>query len=301
MDNFIIYATDTTCMNANSYLGSLCITRVDCTPTCTDFYLSECNQQWNCNLGQCDKPYFNPYIPGDLIQFQTKFVDDYNTDPSNPVNGWGTFITAEVCDLDGNVLQTHLNASRAIVGWDGSSSYQIIEFDTTGLTGCFSVNFETFSAPAVSSDTICSEHFKQVECNEPTVVIESTFSCSDCCGQYYGDPIAFVGDNFNYTNKWRYWGEVIDTGLTTEKTVTGSKRTRTETDDLFRLVNNYCIVPSYIKNMLYKLHLGAQRFTIDGIEYYMDTATISKLEDSKMFAINQQIFRECDIEHGCEC
>lgn len=303
MDNFVIYPTNTTCMNANSFVGELCVTRVDCTPTCTDFYLSECAEQWNCNLEPCDKAFFNPYIAGDLIQFQTKFVDDFNPDETNPVDGWGDFITAEVCDMEGNILQTHLDAARSIVGWDGTSSYQILEIDTTGLSGCFSVNFQTFSAPGVPDQTICSEHFKQVECNEPTVVIESSFSsCYDCCGNYYGDPVGFMGDNFNYSNKWRYWGKIIPAGVSVEKTrVSDTKVTDSTLTDLYYLADTGRLFPPYAVNMLYKLHLGAEKFTVDDVEYMLDSANQQGLQGSNMFFINPQLARKCDINFGCEC
>jgi len=191
-DNYFIYDNQCGCANVGSVAGNVCLPDVtNCLPTCTDYYLKPCDQLWNDNLCQTDQRYSNPYVNGDKISFQLLEIDNFNPDPMNPADGWGTFVVATL--LDHEKVDTGLTlaqfASDYVVGWSGNFSYQTIVIDTALFdVSCWHLQIEVFNSDNNVQATYCSEPFSELpaECPPDTVVLNSTWPCTDCCGYYYG-------------------------------------------------------------------------------------------------------------------
>ncbi len=295
--------------NMNAYSHVITINPIDCTPTCTLTTLAGCSDLHNCQEQSTANNYFNPLIEGDTFMFQLRFLDRHNTDPENPDDGWGIFVVAELLDNNGDLISDdHTEfASRYLVGWDGSSSYQLIEIDFDLLRTnypnlvCFSFKFVAYRYVedlAIEVDHICSQHFQDaIPCQE-TVLIHSIMT-TDCCDNYYGSPVAFVGNaNFKYSNKWRYYAGVRRTNTEFEKQVFGVKRTKVEIDRIF-LLQLKRKIPPYLFILLTEIHLAGERFFVDDIEYFIDSFSFTNESERKMFIGRIELFQECNKDYQC--
>lgn len=299
-------STGTEDLGAHSHI--ITFTPRDCTPTCNSTVLGDCDDLWNCRDQSTNNNYYNPFIAGDKFMFQLKFIDRYNPDQEVPVDGWGTFMIAELLNNDGTVASTDhtLFASRYLVGWTGTESYQLIEIDfdllTTnfpGLSDCFSFKFVAYDTLAAETDSICSQHFQAYtnDCKE-TLLINST-GATDCCDNYYGSPDASVGNaNFKYNNVWRYHASIRKTNVEFEKTTFGVKRTKVELNKIYLLQLKRAI-PPYLFNLLAEIHLAGERVFIGGEEYFIDDFSFNNATERKMFLGRIELFTECDRSFRC--
>jgi len=290
------------------------LNRVDCSPTCLDTVLSACGDLWNCRYQSDSSKFFNPVIDSDKFMFQTRFLDDYNADDENPVTGWTAggagFVTAELLDVEGNLLTDDhtLFASRYLVGFDGTASYQLIEIDVDLIAAaypsneCFSFKFVAYDDAGDEVDSVCSEHFKYYGslCKE-TILISSDMS-SDCCQNYYGSSVnASVGSSsFKYSNEWRYYANVHKSQINFTKTGAGRVRTKVEIDTGSTLQLT-AVFPEYLFCQLVQIHLAGQRVFIDGTEYMIDEPSFeneTKLCE-RFIGKFGGLFEECDLNYNC--
>jgi hypothetical protein len=185
-----------------------------CDHTIVDGIFTECDNQWNCNLGCLDHPYFILIPQNGKIILQTNF----NT-PKNPSQTWGNEITIEMYDTNNQLLSSdHTTfASRWMVGHSGKYGFQNIEIDGSliqDLCFYFKITFEDVE--------ICTHHFKIAECN--VVEIESYHKEYDCWNNYYKpSSFGFTGNaNFAYSNRlylkgmFKYFSSSVSNSVVTE-------------------------------------------------------------------------------------
>lgn len=299
------------CQDVGSQAFKVCLPEnFDCVGTCTDYYLKRCGDLWCSKMCNLDKPYANPLIEGDTISFQLTEIDTYNTDASMPTSGWGDFVTAEICDKDGSTVLNNVDdfSTNYVVGWTGDRSYQTLVIDTDSISlDCFSVKITSYSAPGFVKNEYCSEPFEKLPiiCEDDTLLIESSYSCDDCCGMYYGTaPEAdnFTGtSNFQFSNKFRIPAKLEQTSVSIEKNEFGGKFTSSTTACVFAL-RMQKKVPPYVANQIYKQHFSAPVTFINGQAFRIPDATLSnKLSTSRMFLFDQEMTEECSVKFNCKC
>lgn len=310
MDNHFVIDPQPECKDlAGFFTQQFCLPDVEiCDETPTDGIVSACDDTWNCNICDGEKVYFNPYVRGDKIQIQTMFLDYYNPDKTDPASGWGTpatsYMAAVIYDNEGNSQSFNLSefASRTMVAWNGTNSYQIIEIDTSlalfETLKCWTLEIRAYDDANYVVQSVCTQHFAERPCDR-TVLIKGTFRKFDCDSRYYGTPVAYNGDLILYDNTFRYPAELVDTGARVSKTVVGSARTFVEHVKLWRL-SFRALVPPYVKNTLSKQHLGAARLYIGGHEYTADNFRFQNENDqSRMFYIEVDVEEVCEVSDSC--
>lgn len=311
MNNFLTIQPQTECKDLGSFFTQeICLPTVEiCDETPTDNILTHCGSQWNCNLCPQDKEYFIPYVSGDKIQIQTMFLDFYNSNKESPVTGWGAtpangFMAAVLYDNVGNSISITLSdfASRSMVGWNGTNSYQIIEIDT-GLSifdtnKCWQLEIRAYDTDNFITQTLCSQMFAERPC-ERLVKLKGTFDTFDCDKHFYGSPVAYVGDNFRYDNTLRYYGQLVDTGVRVNKTVVGIKRT-VIVSSMVKTLALHGLHPPFIKNILFNQHIGAQQFYINDVEHEQDQISFDNLiSRGNMWQIEQDVEKVCELYTVC--
>jgi hypothetical protein len=244
---------------------------------------------------------------------QTRFDDNYNTDKTTPTIGWDTFVKVNLYTTDGTVISTGVTtvASRYLVGYDGSNSYQLIEIDmalvsalvgaVTPSTDCFVLEFESYVTGDVLEQTVQTEYFKIIDpdCDE-TILVKGTYPNLDCYTNYYGEPEtgAYVGSElFQYDNTRRYDAYIRDTGGSIEKTVFSNVGTRkvqaTDIVDRFSFILTE-LIPPFIKNQLLYVHMAGDAFIADGKTYYTDSTDITNENaESNMFLFSAEVTTTC--------
>jgi hypothetical protein len=253
-----------------------------------------------------------PTFATDKFMIQTVFLDEYNADPAIPTVGWGAagaaFVSAELCDETG-VVSTDVTAftSRRMIGWNGRRSYQIIEVDMALvaplITGkCFNITLKSHNTVSTAAiDSVCTQDFTiEDNCND-TLRIGSTMTNEDCCLNWYGAPVTFVGDNFKYDNTMRYRASAVYTGGGVSKTVdkfnSNIKASRTvlteNTEITFRDK-----MPEYLAKLLHRVHLAGISIQLDGVTYYIDSFEIeSALRCSFNFPVT--VYQYCENKFNC--
>jgi hypothetical protein len=313
------------CRDTGGFFDKYCLpVKVDCECTWLEGILTECDDKWNCNLCDVDQKYFSPFVRGDKIMIQTAFFDRYNEERQNPTAGFDEWILVELCDSDGNVLSASVQniASRYWVGWACGKSYQTIEIDTSLdiFPECWSLRFtvlqeqgfdcESFCngvcvQPSESEvqEVICTQDFQEVLCDEDTFLIESSYGSTDCGNHCYQEPEAWAGsESFAYTNKWRFYGYLLDESIRIEKQKTGNKHRYVEVQEFYRLVI-YGLAPPYVKNILVKQILAGMDVKINGEDYMIDNFTLqNEINFNNMFKFDVTgLYRECENKNSKLC
>lgn len=268
----------TTVINSYGRNGELCFPSTLCTdPSDTLF-----GDNYNCNRCIGQPRAFMPWIVGDVFKIQTTLADLYNTDPADPSVGFNTSFKVELHTPTSVITMTNQFASKLMLGWSGTNSYQIIEIDTSlpafENISCWELVVKQYNSEDDLISTIRSQTFKLVEaCEEAdTVKINSTYNSYDCLGHYYGLPVAYVGDLMQYRNIFRYWGLVVNVGISASST--GSNTNDIESAVIFRY-NTTKWYPPY-QRILLKTAFDGQ-FTIDGKRYDKPSYNV----DSGLFKI----------------
>ena len=307
MTNYAII-TPTSCTNLSASTFTFCLPiRQECDTTPTDGLLTECNLKWNCTYCQADRPYFTPYVLGDVIQIQTLFFDDFNADRQNPTDGFGSWIIATFCGLneDGTTVETTALpsfSSRNMVAWGCGKSYQIIEIDTSLFPDVckWSLKFEVMNGSGIQEE-LCTNEFEKIDdalCAD-TVTVQGKHVGTDCWGFCYEVPDAFQGDLILYNNQIRFKGYIKNTGGTFQKNTTGSRVSSTTLQDIYTFQLGEKI-PAYAKNILLKQLLTADLICVDGEDYELDNFTVSnQIEKGTMFLFGVELYTECENKKNC--
>lgn len=296
---------------------------LDCNPTPTDGALTAGNH-WNCNLCQTDLPYFMPVSTGRRFHIQTQFVDFYNSNPEAPTAGWGSWIVINLYNAANNLVVSSTladMASRWGVGWNGESSYQIIEIDPSlpAFAGLESFYFEIRANQNVGNPnrevTIDTQHYRIVGACDPTVLLRGTYpeASFDCLGNYYGaaEPGSWLGNttaSFLYRNDMLVEGALYLSGASIEKSIIGPtvrrrgtrRRVTTSQLDTIRRFNMSRQIAPYMATNIIKQVLSAQYVLANGTVYELDSFSVeNKLSDTRMFLFDIDLTESCDLDFRC--
>lgn len=289
-------------------LGNLnfkyCFNKYDCTPTSLDWLLVSCGQRWCERMTQVDHPYTMPFVPGDIIQFQYKIDDAYNTDPLVPDVGWGEWIQYSIITPSQTYSGSEADPfiSRKMVGVINGVSYQILEIDTQAMydegISCFYISVIALNNELEEVEYICTENYNILLCDEPSVVVQGIYDTYDCLSIYYGEPDNYVGDLFKYNNQQRFRGYVHIMPTQIKKTLTKSSNKVTDVE----IFNNSLLVitnllPSNIEKLVYSQLLGGTQLFIDNKEYLFEGATSEAVEN--MFKCEIPLFLKCNSSNSC--
>ena len=236
---------------------------------------------------------------------QTLFTDLYNTDPTNPTSGWGnpSFIKAELFNYDGNFIsEDHTTfASRYLVGWNGKSSYQLLELDTALIAqDCFYVRITAYDSDDDQVGQVCTQEFAKSQCTD-LIELEGMYDTFDGLGNYYGSPNAFVGNgSFKYTNKLKVHAYIHDDGGSVKATSFNSNRVISEITHTYKFVLTRQ-VPPFVKNLILKVFFPAKTLYFSGEIYKVpdDFSIENQYRDSRMFFFESEIFTEAEADFRC--
>lgn len=280
------------CVDLNSQVTEICFTKRDCSPT-SELLLKACDKLNNCTLCQGQAAYFIPYQEGNTIDFQLRELDTGNADITNPVTGWGDWITAEICDDTGTTINTAIDSftSDYLVGYK-ESSYQLIRVDTTTLPDCWSLKV------IIGDKELCSEPFRKVHPKEDVLCISSDYEGSDCDMNYYGAPDAFAG-----TNEFVYNNQICICGVLQREP---GALTRTQTSNKLAAIEfreNYSFrlsqpIPLYMNDYLLKILLGGDTIRVNGEEFQIESFAPDNLATNGMFLYSLTLYKECDNNAG---
>lgn len=269
--------------------------------------LCDTGQSYNCNLCGNDLPYFNPFVVGDVLNFQFQQIDNVNgQDPNTQFSGWGSFVEGYIKDcctdtffeLPGSggqpyplsllSLTGNLNSFVGVFGqkdYKGVISYkniQGIQLDTSQFwpdfkiqfpnSDCFYLEFQfDFGTPNVYS--LVTEPYSLQKC-ENTIMIEGIFTNLDCFGYYGGSDIYFdqpaQGTNsFQYQNQLRIPGVIENESFNIEKEFVGTYLKTTSSTLTENLVLKTARLPYRVARQLANI-LSAGRVFFNGVEYIVD-------------------------------
>ena len=289
-DNIIIIPNDAA-INVGESIVEFCLPqRVPCLPTPKDGILSE--EPWNClSPFPCilDARYNNPYERGDKFQFQTLVFGGTASAPA----GYDSLVTSvEVCLSDGTFIPAPF--TRKMSAWKDGRPYQIIEIDTTNLTGCWNLKF-TMSDSAVPC---YSQHFGETYCDKSRyITIRSIVEFQDCSNYCYGTSDSFTGDEIEYDNTLRIRGNIRCTGFSipkAENEITGEEYVDDSVRETFR-VSLFGAFPPYMKTIFSKSLLYGKSVIIDGEEYLTGSVDVGNdlSEDTTMWRSSFDVYRLC--------
>lgn len=285
--------------------------RLDCPVFAGGLLLNE-SDSWNCNLCGSDKPFFEPFVRGDVLPFQTRFTDNYNVDPSILIGGIKSSLGAEfyvmielqeengttITDLADDFCESYY------VGYDVNLGSFQTWFVNTALfplnMKCFRLKITYYKIDQITllktiERVVFTEYYKEVECNQETVLIQSSYSSFDCFNNYYGTLTNTLGSlPIPYYNSMRLFGEVEQIGET-ESTTENDKGTVISKE----IISNYQVVsglyaPYYARKLSQAVR--GNRVTVDNVVY--KNFNFDKNNDgSKMWAIDLTFDKQCEIDN----
>jgi hypothetical protein len=285
--------------------------RYPCPDLPPNFIFNE-SESWNCNLCGSDLPFFTPYVSGDIIPFQTRFVDEYNQPSSILTSGFRTslggsyFVMVEVIDCCDNIITKNIDdfCDEWYVGHSDETGSVQTFFVNTGLISvdCFKLRItfrkiDPTSGLPVDDRIIFTEYYKEIPaCGfTESVLIESTYSQFDCDGLFYGQLRNTFGvGNSPYYNSIRLFGNVEFIG--DSESVTENDRNVVISK---QITKNYKIISGvYPPYYVQKLAQTVRGFnvSVDG-NVYQNFAYDQKPDDSRMFGIDLTFDDICRIDN----
>lgn len=274
---------------------------------------------WNCTKCLGEPLYLSLFERGDIIPIQAYLGDpNANPNPTQPtigfldsgsgaVPGIDYYVKAELYDYDCTTVLFDEVDSFASDYWVGFStrtgSIQTIFIDTSLIPinlQIFRLKLTTYNPSGTPVRESWTEVFREVKCDEPTVLIQATHPRVDCLKHEYLEPVA----NYNaigagtpppFYLSWRYAGDLIAQGHTQEKELNDNEQTlQNRVRKLFEL--QLFPIPPYAEDILSALITGG-RVTIDG-EVYEEFGDIAKnLDRGRMFIPNIPCTQICDIDN----
>lgn len=272
----------------------------DCEPTQKDWILNDCDRVWCESKKSYDSAFTMVYVSGDKIQFQFRFADEYNDNPENPADGWGSFVTASLNCSTGSDLNDYSDFATGMVGWDGYYSYQILEVDTSLIEcTCWSLTvtcYKKIEGSDVVAQTICTEQFGLKKCDS-VVKVQGIYTNYDCFGNWYGAPYpGYVGTKLIYNNALKFDGFLRDSGYSIKKELFLDSAKSVTTRKIWTLTLRQP-VPAYVKNTLYGQLLAGEKLLIDDKEYLLESVQAEPFLN--MFKVQVEVWQECEITKTC--
>lgn len=298
MANFVLLPVNDSCLDYGCGVDEICLPPFEeCDASPRDSLLVRCAYRWNCNLCDTDSPYFTPYKAGELIQIQTLLSDFDSSNREAPtetdwltVELWNSATGMQIAAEQSTFL------SRSIFAWNGRNNYQIFEIETDNiLVDCWYLKFIT-----EDGRELCTQDFQRVSqtCPEETIKVTGLHEAFDCNGFYYGEPLAYTGDNFQYDNSMRLWGGLMSIPGTFEKEKFGYTTIGATIREQYRLVLGQ-FIPPYVERVLLKTLLSAPlvRLIPDNGETIEAEITSysprNRYTRSNMMLFNADLFIEC--------
>lgn len=283
------------CTNLNQTVHEFCLPpMVSCSldPVGLLAYCEDINCGDKCN----ELPYFFAYVPGDKIQFQSRFYDTANSIGSMGIDYETFFDEIKLCTSDGEISGVDLEpfVSRKMMAFSGARSYQIIEIDTNQLSA------NTWSLFLKKGDReVCSYSFRKEECVN-TVKIGSPCKKSDCFGLNYGQPDAYNGDMIDYNNSIRLFGSFGSNGFSNEVEVKNNKR-RVKVQDNYSLTLKG-LVPKFVTDILSNQMFDCGIVAINDEAYLYGSINVNKKISGRFRVEISSIYRGCqnaNKRNGC--
>lgn len=288
---------------------------------------------WNCQRCGSDGLFLNAWRTGDIIPMQIAAGDPANTDPISPVIGFkdsGTGIVAgvdfyvrlELYDTDCVTVLSDDADDFCSDYWVGFSDkvgpIQTFFLDTslpiyTTLSGdMFRLKLSTYNSIGSLISETWTEVFRKEECL-PTVRFQSQHKNSDCLEHQYQLPTtAIVGPTVPPTGSptpffmaWRWRGELIETGTTSERVENDNNDLLSvKQRRLFQIV--FRNIPPYSKRIFDAIKsvsdVQIQRGD-DAFQVYQEFGDVAKNIESgnRMFKIVTTCVQICNIdEFDCD-
>lgn len=287
MTRFFAFQSET-CASLETQSAYFCIPKKE---NCTDDggLIVPCGEEYMCSVccGELDLPYYMKFLPTDTIQIQSRIHDFYNNDRESPMSGFGTWIDAVIVDLSDNTeldISNYETVNGSFVGWNGRNSYQIIELDGSLLPNCWKIIYRVYDdeSPQNEIQELCTQHFKNEDCEDTILIQGIRESGFDSEGNYYGLPEASFGDPaYLYNNQIRIQANIKD-GVPEKTTTTRQGRNVIKTIKYIRQVQMYA-VPMYLIKYLENQILSAKNVRIDGKIYTAETGTSTSAEGTCLF------------------
>lgn len=270
--------------------------RVNCGMPDSDIVVN-CGDEFNCTPC-CDSndKYYIELKQGDEFIIQTQIKDMFNPDPTNPANGFGSWIDLELIDLATGLSVPLLNAvTDTYVGWNGTNSYQLVKVvaGAGDTPHCFKIKYLVYNNYSEQVQEYCTQHFKfnLSESCENTAVFENKHKGFDCEGNWYNQPINSVGSvPFNYSNKIRLKTD-IRAGSPVKETTTRNGLVQKKTIKYIKEYNMFYVPLYVIKYISNKLDQG-DKMLIDGKYYDVEVSEVEQVNDC-FFNIKILVVNEC--------
>lgn len=308
-------------------------------PNAGSMLLLDPNNGWNCNLCANDLPYNTPVSVNDDLYFQFQEIDNINGQNPNQVGicGWGNGL----CDVYAKDCCTNAyleepgNPGFPMPLWAYSSDYFVGVFNVPDYKGNpFYKNIQGIKIPLDVLYTDFKAQFPNSDCfylefifnrgtlatpinisyyTNPyqftnnclsTLVLQSTFTSTDCNGHYYGNQIIdfsgqTVGTVFPHNNYIRIPAIVERTGFSISKEYVGvyPKVTSSQLQYNYQM-NSYRIpeqVAVYISNLLTGQYVYA-----NGIEFLIDGEINKNNETGSQWFIEANM-RQIDCSKTFSC
>ena len=276
-------------------------------------FVADINDRWNCNL--CDgKLFYQPFVRGDVLPFQTQFADGFNMPNDTLTAGiYGLlsptdfYVKIELLDGAGVVVTDIVDdfCEKYWVGYSVKTGPIQTWFVNTGLfpsdLKCWSLKItyykidQTTTLPVIER-IIYSEEFKEVEECQNTTKIESSYANFDCDGNFYQqlDNTLGIGDDAYY-NSVRVFGSVDTVGETSETTI--NDRNVVISQDITK---NFKIISSAVPVYYFRLISQAVRgnvITVGGISGYKNFELTEKDDNLSMFLLDISFNQRCRIDN----
>ena len=288
---------------------------------------------WNCQRCGSDGLFLNAWRTGDIIPMQIAAGDPANTDPINPVIGFkdsGTGIVAgvdfyvrlELYDTDCVTVLSDDADDFCSDYWVGFSDkvgpIQTFFLDTslpiyTTLSGdMFRLKLSTYNFIGSLISETWTEVFRKEECL-PTVRFQSQHKNTDCLQHQYqlpttaivGPTVPPAGSPTPFFMAWRWRGELIETGTTSERVENDNNDLLSvKQRRLFQIV--FRNIPPYSKRIFDAIKsvsdVQIQRGD-DTFEVYQELGDVAKNIESgnRMFKIVTTCVQICNIdEFDCD-
>ncbi len=288
------------CAIFDSKITNWCLPeKVDCDIP-NDVLLTTPGNEYNCSEC-CDGEridFYIPFVSGDEIHIQTQFLDQYNPDPSNPVDGFGTWIIAEVIASTGIVIGNYSTYGEGFVGWDGKKSYQVLKLDTSidEFPVCFQIKYRVYKVGDILVDTKTTQWFGTVKDPQAsTIQIEGIYNSYDCTSQFYGESVTSVGDlPFGYSNKMRFYATIKNIEPLIDKKIQSGRVVTTTVTNRRKIIFEYPL-PSFMVKYLCEIVLAAKNVKIDGKYYNVTSIIADPIEDTCSFNCEAIISEECTV------
>lgn len=309
----VIYPVPYVPISANTYSRRAAVPiRYACVSIPPNF-ISEQTDGWNCNLCGGAKLFYQPYVKGDIIPFQTQFADNYNNPNTTITAGFygaltpvDYYVKVEVLDGSGTMVFDAIE--------DFCSDYWVGHSVKTGSlqtwfvnTGLFPTNLTCWQLKItyykINQDTllpeiervIYSEQYKEVNECEDTVKIEGYYSNYDCNGNFYSTVSNYLGtSNLAFYTSLRVFGEVEYFGETVSETTNDRGIVISSV-----ITNNYKILSSLVPSYFYMKVSQAVRGSavyVNNEQYYRFELT-QKEDDSRMIGLDIAFSKDCRLDN----